>query len=73
MRMEIVRSGRGAPPTTRELGLRWLRSRNDSEYLFSNPENAARLNRAIEDSFTGRTHEFTLDELYARFGRAREP
>jgi len=73
MGMEIVRSGRGAPPTARELGLRWLRHRNDSDYLFGNPENAALLNRAIEDSFTGRTHEFTLDELYARYGRAREP
>jgi hypothetical protein len=52
--------------------LRWLRPRNDSEYLFGNPETAARLNRAIEDSLTGRTHEFTMDELYARYGRERK-
>lgn len=72
MRMESVRSTRGEQHNTRELGLRWLRSRNDSEYLFSNPENAARLNRAIEDSLAGRTREFTLDELFARYGRERK-
>lgn len=54
-----------------DLGMRWLRPRGDSDYLFSNPVNAARLNRAIEDSFTGRTHEFTIAELRARYDATR--
>jgi hypothetical protein len=54
-----------------DLGMRWLRPRGDSDYLFSNPVDAARLNRAIEDSFTGRTHEFTVAELRARFQSTR--
>lgn len=49
-----------------DLGFRALGTRGDSEYLFSNPANAAQLNRAIEDSFTGRTHAFTLEALRSR-------
>ncbi|HSU17444.1 hypothetical protein [Longimicrobium sp.] len=54
-----------------DYALRRLRPRGDSQYLFSSPENAARLHRAIEDSLAERTHEFTMDELYALFGKRR--
>jgi hypothetical protein len=47
-------------------GLRRLRSRGDTEYLFGNPANAARLNRAIEDVLAGRTVEMTMAELQVR-------
>jgi hypothetical protein len=53
-------------------GLQRIRSRNDGEYLFGNAENAARLERAIADCIAGRTVELTLDQLYARYGLARE-
>lgn len=49
------------------LSLRRLRPRNDTDYLLSNPEMAARLKRALEDSLAGRTHEFTMAQLYARY------
>ena len=51
--------------------LRRLRPRGDSQYLFGSPDNAAHLLRAIEDSLAERTHEFTMDELYALFGKRR--
>jgi hypothetical protein len=39
-------------------------SRNDHEHLFSNPVNAARLRRAIEDSYAGRNMtRMTLEEF----------
>ena len=45
-------------------------SRNDHEYLFSNPVNAARLRQAIEDSRAGRNLiPMTLDELDAHLKR----
>lgn len=39
-------------------------ARNDHEYLFSNPVNAARLRQAIEDSVAGRNMiRMTLEEI----------
>ena len=70
-----VGAGRGLqrrrPPRV-DLSLRRLRPRNDTEYLLASPEMAARLKRALEDSLAGRTHEFTLEELHARYGRGPE-
>jgi hypothetical protein len=44
-------------------------SRNDHEYLFSNPVNAARLRQAIEDSRAGRNLiPFTMEELRKELG-----
>jgi hypothetical protein len=59
-------------PLRLNLSLRRLRPRNDTEYLLSSPEMAARLQRALEDSLAGRTHEFTVEELYARYGLGPE-
>lgn len=43
-------------------------SRNDDEYLFSNPVNAARLQKAIEDSKAGRNMTtMTMEEMEAWF------
>jgi hypothetical protein len=67
-----VATGRQQGAIRLDHGLRRLRSRNDSEYLFSNPVNAERLNRAIDDVVSGRTVEMTMDELYARSGRGGE-
>jgi hypothetical protein len=55
-------------PLPLNLSLRRLCSRNDTEYLLSSPEMAARLKRALEDSLAGRGREFTMKELYARYG-----
>ena len=48
-------------------GVRRLRSRNDTEYLLSNPENARRLLSALEDSRSGRAMMVfeSVDELRA--------
>jgi len=48
-------------------GVRRLRSRNDTEYLLSNPENARRLLSALEDSRSGRAMTVfeSVDELRA--------
>jgi hypothetical protein len=62
MRLETGRSHR---VYRLDHGLRRLRGRNDSEYLFSNSTNAARLNCAIADVVAGRTFGLTMDELYA--------
>ena len=44
-------------------------SRNDHEYLFSNPVNAARLRQALENSRTGRNLiPFTMEELRRELG-----
>jgi hypothetical protein len=44
-------------------------SRNDHEYLFSNPVNAARLRQAIENSRAGRNLiPFTMEELRKELG-----
>ncbi len=40
--------------TFRDRGIRRLRTRNDTEYLLSSPENARRLLAALEDSRAGR-------------------
>lgn len=68
MRLETGRKLHDSRPPRLNLSLRRLRSRNDTEYLLSNPVMAARLKRALEDSLAGRTHEFTMEELYARYG-----
>lgn len=45
-------------------------SRNDAEYLFSDPVNAARLRRAIDDSRAGRNMiPVTIEDLEALFHR----
>lgn len=47
-------------------------SRNDDEYLFSNPANAERLMRAYNDSLAGRNMtRMTLDELWALVDRGK--
>lgn len=44
-------------------------SRNDHEYLFSNPVNAARLRKAIENSQVGRNLiPFTMEGLRKELG-----
>jgi hypothetical protein len=44
-------------------------SRNDHEYLFSNPVNAARLRTALENSRAGRNLiPFTIEELRKELG-----
>ena len=68
MRVEIGSKLHDSRPMRLNLSLRRLRSRNDTEYLLSSPEMAARLKRALDDSLAGRTHEFTMEELYARYG-----
>lgn len=68
MRVEAGRTTRDCHSPRLNLSLRRLRSRNDTEYLLSSPEMAARLRRALDDSLAGRTHEFTIEELYARYG-----
>jgi hypothetical protein len=60
------------PVRSRDLTLRRLHSRGDTEYLLGNPEMAARLRRAREDAASGRARELTLDEFYARSGREPE-
>lgn len=43
-------------------------TRNDTEHLFSNPVNAARLRRAIDDSIAGRNMiRMTLEEFEASY------
>lgn len=54
------------------LRLRRLRSRNDTEYLLSDPEMAARLRRGLDDSLAGRTRAFTMEELHARYRHGPE-
>jgi len=75
MRMRVESGSRlhESRPPRRNLSLRRLRSRNDTEYLLSSPEMAARLKRALEDSRAGRGREFTMEELYARYGLEPEP
>jgi PHD/YefM family antitoxin component YafN of YafNO toxin-antitoxin module len=68
MRVETGRKLHDSRPPRLNLSLRRLRSRNDTEYLLSNPVMAARLMRALEDSRAGRSREFTMQELYARYG-----
>ena len=68
MRVETGSMLRDSRPLRLNLSLRRLRSRNDTEYLLSSPEMAARLKRALEDSLAGRGREFTMKELYARYG-----
>lgn len=68
MRTETGRPIHRWRPLWLNLSLRRLRSRNDTEYLLSSPEMAARLMRALEDSRAGRGREFTIEELYARYG-----
>lgn len=72
MRVETGRNTVFARPPRLNLGLRRVRSRGDTEYLLGSPEMAARLRRALDDSASGRTHEFTLEELYGRYGREPE-
>ncbi|MFL5537484.1 MAG: hypothetical protein ACJ8J0_00740 [Longimicrobiaceae bacterium] len=72
MRTETGRPIHRWRPLRLNLSLRRLRPRNDTEYLLSSPEMAARLRRALDDSLAGRTHEFTIEELYARYGLAPE-
>ena len=55
-------------PPRLNLSLRRLRSRNDTEYLLSNPVMAARLMRALADSRVGRGRELTMEDLHARYG-----
>ncbi|HYW14262.1 MAG TPA: hypothetical protein VE871_20010 [Longimicrobium sp.] len=46
--------------------------RNDHEYVFSNPVNAARLRQALENSLTGRNLiPFTMEELRKELGLER--
>lgn len=53
----------------RRLGYRRYRSRGDTEYLLSSPENARRLLAAIEDARAGRgTRVMTVDELRRELG-----
>lgn len=54
------------PVRSRDLTLRRLHARGDTEYLLGNPEMAARLRRAREDAASGRARELTLDEFRAR-------
>lgn len=68
MRVEAGSSTHDRRSPRLNLSLRRLRSRNDTEYLLSSPEMAARLRRALEDSRAGRGQEFTMEELYARYG-----
>lgn len=68
MRLETRRKPAIVRPLRLNLSIRPLRPRGDTEYLLGSPEMAARLRRAIEDSGSGRTHEFTLGELYGRYG-----
>ena len=68
MRVGTGRKWRGWSPPRLNLSLRRLRSRNDTEYLLSSPEMAARLRRALDDSLAGRGHKFTIEEIYARYG-----
>src|SRR3954471_23843675 len=68
MRVETGSEVHDSRPLRLNLSLKRLRSRNDTEYLLSSPEMAARLRRALDDSLAGRTYEFTMEELYARYG-----
>ena len=72
MRAETGRPIHHWRPLRLNLSLRRLRPRNDTEDLLSSPEMAARLMRALEDSRAGRGREFTIEELYARYGLAAE-
>jgi hypothetical protein len=72
MRTETGRPSHSWRPLRLNLSLRRLRPRNDTEYLLSSPEMAARLMRALEDSRAGRGREFTIEELYGRYGLAPE-
>lgn len=46
-----------------------IASRNDDEYLFSNPVNAERLRRAHADAVAGRNMiPFTVEQLRREFG-----
>lgn len=53
-------------------GLRRLRSRNDTEYLLSDPETAKRLNAALERSLAGLSRPLSLEKLEARLRLAEE-
>jgi hypothetical protein len=68
MRVETGSRLRNSSLPRLNLSLRRLRSRNDTEYLLSNPEMAARLRRALDDSLAGRGQTFTIEEIYARYG-----
>lgn len=68
MRLETRRTPATSRPLRLNLGIRPLRPRGDTAYLLGNPEMATRLRRAIEDSASGRTREYTLEELYGRYG-----
>lgn len=67
MRLKMSRGGRRGGGFRQHLPVR-TRRRNDTEYLLSSPENARRLLRALADSRAGRVREFTIEELYARYG-----
>lgn len=49
-------------------GVRRLRSRNDTEYVLSNPEWARRLDAALRRAHAGQSREFTLEQLSAELG-----
>jgi len=68
MRVETGNRLHDSRPLRLNLSFKRLRSRNDTEYLLSSPEMVARLKRALGDSLAGRGREFTMEELYARYG-----
>ena len=72
MALDAARRRQDRRLTGLDLRLRRLRPRGDTAYLTANPEMAARLKRALDDSLAGRTREFTLEELQARYARGRE-
>jgi hypothetical protein len=72
MAVDAARKRRDRRPAQMDMSLRRLRARDDTAYLAANPEMAARLKRALGDSLAGRAHEFTLEELPARYARGPE-
>lgn len=73
-RMRLGQTRRAAHARTfhHDRGIRRLRSRNDTEYLLSNPETARRLQLALERSLAGRSRPFPLDRLSAELGLGEE-
>ncbi len=48
-----------------------LASLMETEYLFRSPKNAARLNKAIEQTLAGKGEKISIEELRKEFGAER--
>ncbi len=68
---EVVVIKRRGHASVAMIGADELSSLMETEYLFRSPKNAARLNKAIEQTLDGKGEKISIEELRKEFGAER--